>query len=362
MQKKIKALRMKESLVSLSVVALNLLMVFSMILEAPSAKAQTGPQISVDPSFAALEIGDNLTMTVKLANVPELYAWQIALKYNGTVLNLTGLSIPADSVFSGQTDIEPDPVFGTDVVDGLSYIYVAASLIIAPVSVTSGVLFKANFTVLASGSTALMIAEKSAPVRFSAAQIWNVYFTTLLDYSTTQLTFTATSGSVSTGIVQVKPVAVFSVTTPEVDNVTHYVLHGHPFSTGVSHIQSYQGYVTVFNASASYSPNPNNTIATYTWDFDEGNITVTSSPVIEHVFHKTGQLIVTLQVTDNNNPPEVSDIDSQPMLIGMVLDYVNWTPLYYIVIAAIVIIVAVTVAPRILRHQKKSSANRKVLS
>jgi hypothetical protein len=207
-----------------------------------------------------------------------------------------------------------------------------------------------------------MIAEKSDPVRFDASQIWNVYFTTLVDYSTTQLTFTATSGSVSTGIVQVKPVAVFSITPPTVDNSTHYVLNGHPFSTGVSHIQSYQGYVTVFNASASYSPNPNNTITTYTWDFGEGNITVTSSPVVEHVFYKTGQLIVTLQVTDNNNPPEVSVITSQPMLIGMVLDYVNWTPLYYIVLAAIVIIIVVTVAPRIMRHQKKPSANPKIPS
>jgi len=55
-----------------------------------------------------------------------------------------------------------------------------------------------------------------------------------------------------------------------------------------------------FNASASYDPDGN--IASYKWDFGDGNITTVTNPIITHVYttaHSTVNYTVTLTVTDN---------------------------------------------------------------
>jgi|GEM_PF-2794825 len=55
------------------------------------------------------------------------------------------------------------------------------------------------------------------------------------------------------------------------------------------------GTVT-FDASASF--NSYGSIMNYTWDFDDGNITTTTLPVITHIFTTPGNYNVTLTVTD----------------------------------------------------------------
>ena len=59
------------------------------------------------------------------------------------------------------------------------------------------------------------------------------------------------------------------------------------------------GDAVVFNASASYG-----TIANYTWDFGDGNITTVTDPVIVHTYVAEGLYTVTLTVTDNSGYTE----------------------------------------------------------
>jgi PKD repeat protein len=58
-----------------------------------------------------------------------------------------------------------------------------------------------------------------------------------------------------------------------------------------------------FNASASYDPD--GYIATYSWNFDDGNITAVSNPIITHSYLNYGNYTVTLTVTDNDGLTDV---------------------------------------------------------
>ena len=53
-----------------------------------------------------------------------------------------------------------------------------------------------------------------------------------------------------------------------------------------------------FNASSSYDPD--GFIVSYTWDFGDGNVTTTASPIISHVYSAAGTYTVNLTVTDND--------------------------------------------------------------
>jgi len=55
--------------------------------------------------------------------------------------------------------------------------------------------------------------------------------------------------------------------------------------------------IVTFNATASYSPG--GIIVSYTWNFDDGNITTVNATVIAHTFSIGGSYAVNLTVTDN---------------------------------------------------------------
>lgn len=54
-----------------------------------------------------------------------------------------------------------------------------------------------------------------------------------------------------------------------------------------------------FNASASYSPGGN--ITSYEWNFDDGNTTEVTEPIINHTYALPRNYTVTLKVTDDNS-------------------------------------------------------------
>ncbi len=106
-----------------------------------------------------------------MTDVVDLFAWQVALKFNSTVLNLTELWIPEDNVFANHTYVSPPPAFGVDVVDGLDYVMVGSSLLGSDsVNVSEGVLFKANFTALGNGETPILITTSANPAQISTWQ------------------------------------------------------------------------------------------------------------------------------------------------------------------------------------------------
>jgi PKD repeat protein len=58
-----------------------------------------------------------------------------------------------------------------------------------------------------------------------------------------------------------------------------------------------------FNASASYDPD--GCITTYSWDFDDGNVTAVSSPMVTHSYLDYGNYTVTLTVMDNDGLTDI---------------------------------------------------------
>ena len=82
--------------------------------------------------------------------------------------------------------------------------------------------------------------------------------------------------------------------------------------------------LVTFDASAS-TPD-GGTIVSYTWDFDDGNITTTSNPIITHAYETYGTFTVTLNVTDSEGK---WDTASQQITVEKVpiADF-WWTPYY----------------------------------
>ncbi|MFQ5999159.1 MAG: PKD domain-containing protein [Candidatus Bathyarchaeia archaeon] len=83
------------------------------------------------------------------------------------------------------------------------------------------------------------------------------------------------------------------------------------------------GTVT-FNASASYDPD--GSIANYTWDFDDGNVTTVSTPVIYHTYTANDTYTVTLNVTDtqglwNTTSKTITVLSAPPPPYGPTADF-----------------------------------------
>jgi len=65
-----------------------------------------------------------------------------------------------------------------------------------------------------------------------------------------------------------------------------------------SPLAPYTGETVIFNASASYDPDGD--IVSYKWDFDDGNITTVSHPVVAHTYTAAGTYVVNLTIIDND--------------------------------------------------------------
>jgi parallel beta-helix repeat protein len=156
--------------------------------------------MAVDPQFNVVSIGSSVTISVNVTNFIGLSAWQVALKYNATVLNLTGLWIPDDTIFANFTTSSPEPAFGTDVVDGLDYVLCGSDLLgQVSVNVSAGVLFSANFTGLGTGVTPIEIATAANPVHQG---LWGrtLFYSEFLDINGVDMPFVDESGEATVGV------------------------------------------------------------------------------------------------------------------------------------------------------------------
>jgi chitodextrinase len=313
-----------------------LMMLSALTAQVPWTYAESDTRILIDPSFIKANPGDNVTITVNITNVVDLFAWQIALKYNGTIIKFSALWIPEDNVFAGQITVSVEAQFGKDVKDGLDWILYGNSLILTSVSVSNSILFKANFTVETYGETTILVTTNDKPAHFGINP-WDTWYSFLVDSAGTEMSYKAGSSTVISGEANAKPIALFSIISPQVDNTTSLVLEGHKPPGDVRYAQSYKGFLNGFNASASYDPE--GSITSYVWDFGDGNVTVASDPFVSHVYDAAGTYTVRLKVLDNGDPPLESDPYSYIVVVGLILQYFSWAPFEYTVLAIIVIVI-----------------------
>lgn len=164
----------------------------------PIVSAAPTPQILISPSSASLNIGQVFTATVNLTDFPNLIGYQLVLKYDGNLLNLTNLWFPNNNVFSGQnaqTVWSNDTGAAGDTVDHLNYTVAGGTLIgNGSVSVSNGVLCEANFTAVNGGLATIQVCTTDAPAH-DGSVTWHTFCE---DSSNTENdVFTTNTGSVT---------------------------------------------------------------------------------------------------------------------------------------------------------------------
>ena len=154
-----------------------------------TAMASPGTVLYVDPSSIVdpdLAPSTPLSFMIKVTNVTDLYAWQIKLYYNPTLLNWTGADYPPGHVFFGRSFASVNPTKDTD--PGGTYILFFASLQGDVLGIDgSGTLCRLNFTVLDRGISDLRF---SRPLGYEG-DTW------LLDHDLNGILFEGQDGYVS---------------------------------------------------------------------------------------------------------------------------------------------------------------------
>ncbi len=340
--------------------------------QANQARAAGETKIIIDPELIQVSSGDNFTIVINATNIEVLSTWQLTLKYNASVMNVTAMWVPAGiSVFGSATQIPVQPDLGIDLLDSMGYVNYGNSLLGDPVSVSNGILCKANVTALAEGQTTILIATSSNRAHKTTNE-YDAFYSYVLDANNEEVPYTTKSATMIVGAGASKPIALFTATGESSLTSGNLVLHGHP-PTGDVYAQAYKNYPVTFNASASFGviTLDNGTkvigvaaIGKYNWDFDDGNITSTNDPVIMHTYNGTGSYLVKLTVEDKENPPATSESVQLTIVVGLVLQRFDWIPFIYAVFA-IVAVAAVLYAAKELKaytRQRRELKARRLLS
>jgi len=258
---------------------------------ATSVQAQTVPRLYVDPPAVmnvTLGVGSTFTVDIKIANVENLYAWQVNITYNPDVLNTTETSITEGPFL---LDTFGDTLFLKDVFNTEGYL-LATALPYPPYpdngAYGDGTLMSITFQVKAE--------ERGTPLQFGE----NTKLRT---------------------VVGDTPVAIEPFLTEDgfFDNSTTGFLPVADFYFFIN--DSEVGYIVVFDASASYDPD--GWLDSYYWDYGDNmseiyirsmNLTTWTT----HVYMSPGTYLVTLTVTDNDGftakSQEKVDVSGQPTI------------------------------------------------
>lgn len=345
------------------------LVFFAVALQTPHGIAADQTQVLSSPDFLDLAVNDTFTLTYNLTNYADLFSWGFVIKYNGTIVNLTDIWVPSDNVFAGYTTIVIPPPTDTqstgDSVDGLNWTMFGSTLFgeSDKVTVSNGVLFAANFTVVGQGETSIRIATLASPVTRGTV----LYYTEFIDFTSASLTnFIIRDCAILSGVLNAPPTARFSVAPSVANSSQYYVLDGNVPVHVLSWARAYRGFPVHFNASESSDPDGH--ITQYIWDFGDSNVTIVNatgpdSVNIQHTYHKSGVYTANLTVVDDGNPskgipPAESQATTITMLVGMVLEYFNWWPFIYTffgIVAAAIVIQTVRRVRRTFRQRKLRS-------
>jgi len=343
------------------------------LLEICEVEAEGEATILIDPPIIQVSPGDNFTMTINATNVASIGSWQIWLKFNASVMNVTSMWIPRDNIFGDPAVIPQqsvEPSYGVDFADGMGYAGFGNSLFSGEVSVSNGILCIANCTALDEGATTIQIATKSNPVTktFFATGLYSFLATwsdQYQEYRDIPQPLSVKSAVLTCGSVLSKPIATFVAVPTVPDRRKYLVLDGH--SPGdIGYAQAYKDYSVTFNASNSIGvvklengtiQLTNAGISAYHWDFGDDTYAVTDSPIISHTYNVTGKFTVTLWIEDRETPPVASDTTILVVVVGLALDYFNWMPFIYTLFA----LIAVATAFYVLKETRRYLRTRREL-
>jgi parallel beta-helix repeat protein len=162
----------------------------------PSYAAET--KISLSPTKVEALPGDSFIVDVLVSDVSSLSSWQIALKYNGTIINCTSVWVPDVNVFAGKTCISVPAILNELTVDGFKYVLFGNSLLTESVDVSEGLLCRLNFSAQMYGVTPLLITTKESPARFGNYSS-DICYSILLNPDLQEMPFAEESRTVEVG-------------------------------------------------------------------------------------------------------------------------------------------------------------------
>lgn len=224
-------------------------------------------------------IGTRFNATVKASNVTNLFAFQVYLSVNDSLLNITNAWLPVWDpawIFNGVTTLQPAPAFyDFDTDSYVENVKIGDSMLFGDPVTGSGLLATIEFEII--------YAPPSGSVSCSL-DIDNVD-TYPLDYDLNEVPAVKTSG-------------YYEYTGPAGPEPPHAEF---TYSPSIPFV----GTTVTFNASAS-TPNGGELVS-YTWDFDDGSPEVTESdPVTTHVYAFNGTFNVTLTIFDSEGLSDMS--------------------------------------------------------
>ena len=230
--------------------------------------ATSKPLVYVDPENVTKNVNETFTIDIVIADVENLYGVGIQFRWDPSILEYVShtAKIPVETYPDGILH-EPG-MFVMDTVDPTAGTYeiAYASMDPAPVFAGTGIAFNMTFTVKKAGGCAL---------EFSKDPHTGLPLIQLSSQAGQPISCDSQDGYFETPGI---PTARFTW-QPQIGVV---------------------GKPTIFNASESFAPD--GTIVKYYWDFDDGNLTASTSAEITHVFNHsifTKIYSVSLIVEDN---------------------------------------------------------------
>jgi len=264
------------------------------------ARAQLTTTISVEPAISVYEEGQSFTISVLFSGVESLNTWQAKIIYDDLIL-YTNETLIEEGPFLrtvGETYF-PKPYFGPN------YLFVGGFLTSGEEVNGTGVLVSITFVVKSTGK---------CNIAFDQAE------TKLLDSSGSIISYISSDGEFYTTYPRASFYYLPASTPPAIDFYPDPSLLHDPVA----------GEKVTFNASGfilgrMYRGNydPDGMIATYVWNFGDGNFTTATTPVINHVYAFSGVYEVSLSVTDDDG---LSDFTAQSIRIGSAGKYQYCAP------------------------------------
>jgi len=290
--------------------------------------------LSVVPDYIFAVPDESFTVEIVVGDVSDLFGWQLALEYNGTVLDCTSVWLPEDNVFADK-QIQPFEDHGNTSIGNLFLVYGVVSLGGSINVAGVGTLCKINFTVKEAGFSQLRIGTEDIPVIGSVGGAFEEWESILLSSDLDKIHFAENSGTVTSGQVNIPPCASFQMTALASPPEGARLIYLKTMELPLFFVEE----PVLFNASLSGDVDGNVTL--YEWDFGDKNTTKVNVPTVVHTYENSSlTLTVTLRVWDDENTS--STITSRDIQVGIILIPLNWMP--YLEVLAALVIVAVIVS------------------